>query len=88
MPCSGWYEWRDEGGARSHHPEGRPLYMAGIWFESEQPLLVTLTTKANEVCTPYHHRMPVVISKVHISDWFRTGNLPINKQISLAIARQ
>ncbi|MDO6706770.1 SOS response-associated peptidase family protein [Photobacterium sp. 1_MG-2023] len=61
-PCSGWYEWRDEGGTKkqqylfSHH-EGQPLYMAGIWFEAETPQSVTFTTAANEILTQCQYYM-------------------------------
>ncbi|UIP28872.1 SOS response-associated peptidase [Photobacterium sp. TLY01] len=77
VPCSGWYEWRDEGGTKKQkyffsHPEGQPLYMAGIWFEGEQPLLVTLTTKANEICKPVHHRIPVIINQEDIYEWIQS----------------
>ncbi|MDO6707944.1 SOS response-associated peptidase [Photobacterium sp. 1_MG-2023] len=79
VPCSGWYEWRDEGDSKKQrylfsHPYGKPLYMAGIWFEAETPQLVTLTTAANEVCLPYHHRMPVIADINGCDAWLDNGN--------------
>ena len=94
IPCSGWYEWRDEGGARKQkylfgHSNGKPLYMAGLWFESTDgglPGLVTLTTAANEVCRPYHLRMPLLVEAGDVRDWLETGfysSQPIVKVIAV-----
>ncbi|WP_299012912.1 SOS response-associated peptidase [uncultured Photobacterium sp.] len=74
VPCSGWYEWRDEGAPRKQkylftHAQGKPLYMAGIWFPYATPHLVTLTTSANNECQPYHPRMPVFIPLNSIRLW-------------------
>lgn len=85
VPCSGWYEWRDEGGTKKQkylfsHSEGQPLYMAGIWFEGQEPSLVTLTTEANNECKPYHLRMPVLIPLNDIDGWFNSGNYQIPEQ--------
>lgn len=79
VPCSGWYEWRDEGGPKKQkylfsHESGKPLYMAGLWFDTtdgERPELVTLTTAADTVCQPYHHRMPLLIDVNEIENWLR-----------------
>ena len=94
VPCSGWYEWCDEGGASKQkylfsHSDGNPLYMAGLWFEStdgELPGLVTLTTAANEVCRPYHHRMPLLIEASDVGSWLNNGlftSLPIVQVIAV-----
>ncbi|MGF1760907.1 SOS response-associated peptidase [Photobacterium sagamiensis] len=74
VPCSGWYEWRDEGGQRKQkylfsHATNKPLYMAGIWFPSETPHMVTLTTEPNAIYLPYHNRMPVLIPADTIKLW-------------------
>ncbi|GAB6262426.1 SOS response-associated peptidase [Photobacterium sp. R1] len=79
VPCSGWYEWRDESGKKKQkylfsHPDNKPLYMAGIWFESETPHLVTLTTAADKMCKPYHHRMPVIIDITECDSWLDTSD--------------
>ena len=74
IPCSGWFEWHDEGAPRKQkylfsHRDERPFYMAGIWFPGEPPQLVTLTTAANEICRPYHNRMPVLIPTKSAWKW-------------------
>ncbi|MGR5140414.1 SOS response-associated peptidase [Photobacterium sp. DNB23_23_1] len=89
VPCAGWYEWRDEGGSRKQkyyfcHQEGRPIYMGGIWFPSEVPQLVTITTQPYEVCEPYHHRMPYLVSHDDAMDWL-TGERISEKQAPLRI---
>ena len=38
VPCTGWYEWRAEGGPGKQqyafsHADGIPFLMAGIWFD-------------------------------------------------------
>lgn len=74
VPCSGFYEWRDEGGPRKQKylfsaENGRPLYMAGIWYPGEAPELVTLTMDAPDEFREYHHRFPVFIPLEGVRDW-------------------
>ena len=83
VPCSGWYEWRSEGGSRKQKylfqaSNQKPILMAGIWFEQEDtPQLVTLTTRPNSKCAEYHRRMPVIINPEEVDYWFNStvGNL-------------
>ena len=39
IPCSGWYEWRTEGGQKKKylfsHINEEPLLMAGIWYSNQ-----------------------------------------------------
>ncbi|MEJ2763433.1 SOS response-associated peptidase [Photobacterium sp. MCCC 1A19761] len=79
IPCSGWYEWHEEGGPRKQkylfgHAENRPFYMAGIWFPGDTPELVTLTTSPDETCRPYHDRMPALIHPKDAWQWLE-GNI-------------
>ena len=80
VPCMGWYEWRDEGGPRKQkylfsHVSSSPFLMAAIGFSSESGLqLVTLTTKATELCEPIHHRMPLLVHPELAMDWLETEN--------------
>lgn len=72
VPCSGWYEWRiEEGKKQKYHFTSRdksPLYMAAIALEGNQKL-VTLTTKPNQQCAEYHHRMPLLIQSNQVEQW-------------------
>ena len=73
VPCTGWYEWTGTKGNKAKNyfsqASGEPLYMAGVWFEGEQKQLVTLTTKPNEKCAEYHHRMPVIVLPENVDYW-------------------
>ena len=81
IPCTGWYEWRDEGGAKKQkylfdHPEGESFLMAGLWFEHEDyNQLVTLTTQANEACAGIHARMPLIIEPSEITSWLNNSEI-------------
>ncbi len=73
IPCSGWFEWRDEGQAKKQkyrfsHAANKPLFMAGVIYPDLQQL-VTLTIKPNDKCAQYHHRMPLFIPSTAISSW-------------------
>ena len=76
VPCTGWYEWKDEGRAGKSkylftRADGDPWLMGGIWYPSGTgPQLVTLTTHPNSKCSTYHNRMPVLIAPEQIDDWF------------------
>jgi putative SOS response-associated peptidase YedK len=78
VPCSGWFEWRDEGGARKQkylfsHEDDEPVYMAGMLYPSDNATqLVTLTTAPTEACRPFHHRMPLLIEARDIHYWFQS----------------
>lgn len=75
VPCTGWYEWKDEGQSKKTkyfftQSEGKPIYMAGILFITQSnPQLVTLTTSPNNTCAQYHHRMPVLLENQHVHDY-------------------
>lgn len=72
VPCSGWYEWREEQGKKVKYlfsqGEKDVLYLAGIALEGGSKL-VTLTTKPNHQCSEYHHRMPLLIPSDAIVTW-------------------
>jgi putative SOS response-associated peptidase YedK len=78
VPCSGWFEWRDEGGAKKQkylfsYEDNEPVYMAGILYPSDDVMqLVTLTTAPTDECRPYHHRMPLLIGASDIRYWFQS----------------
>jgi len=72
VPCTGWYEWREEQGKKVKYlftlGENEVLYMAGIALEDGLNL-VTLTTQANQQCSEYHQRMPLLIEPDCIMAW-------------------
>ncbi len=76
VPCSGWYEWREEEGKKVKYlfslAESDVLYMAGIALEGGKDL-VTLTTSPNDQCSEFHHRMPLLIPNDEVLNWI-SGN--------------
>lgn len=96
VPCSGWYEWQQAGGAKQKYlfqgRDGRPLLMAGILYPQidGSHALVTLTTKPIASCAPYHHRMPLLIEPQALDFWFHSQPHELDAlltapEISLAI---
>lgn len=88
VPCTGWYEWRDEGGGKQkylfRHSAGEPLYMAGLWFPPQVgetlPSLVILTIHPNALCGQYHDRMPLLIHPNDLDYWLHS---PVEQQAPL-----
>ncbi|WP_085302678.1 SOS response-associated peptidase [Colwellia polaris] len=84
IPISGWYEWRKEGSKKQKyyfsHSQNLPLYMAGVSYHkfNTPPQVVTLTTKPNQLCEQYHHRMPVFILPDSINAWLAPQNSQAN----------
>lgn len=79
VPVDGFYEWLRQDGRRQpvriHHPEERPLALAGIWTGHRDPedgewrrTFAIITTAANDFMAPIHHRMPVILRS---PDWER-----------------
>lgn len=72
VPCSGWYEWREEEDKKVRYLFSRGasnvLYMAGIALEGGKEL-VTLTTEPNKQCSEIHHRMPLLIPDEEVMNW-------------------
>ena len=79
VPCTGWYEWREEGGPKKQrylftHEDHEPFLMGGIWYPHDHyNQLITLTTHPNAKCAQIHDRMPVLIDYDHLDFWL-TGD--------------
>ena len=81
IPADGFYEWqtREDGAKRPYwfHLASEELFaFAGLWTESRleddgEPLLscTILTTGANDVVSPVHHRMPLMLNEASESAW-------------------
>jgi len=71
VPADGFYEWQRAGGRKQpfffHMKDDRPFVFAGLWdrWMNEDGEVIEsctiLTTEANEVLTPVHDRMPVIL---------------------------
>lgn len=72
IPASGFYEWNQLKEKNSFTRTGAAaLYMAGFcdWFENERRFVI-LTTAANDSMVKVHDRMPLILEKGQIEDWF------------------
>ncbi len=75
----GFYEWKREGKSRLPHlmrrKSKRPIAFAGIWErfvtarDEELFTFAALTTEANAMMSPIHHRMPVIIEPDDYARW-------------------
>ena len=79
VPANGFYEWK-AGSGRTRipqwvsHEHGEPIAFAGIWYsaqpdEQERGICVIITTAANDLVAPIHHRMPVILPPDHFDLW-------------------
>ena len=72
IPASGFYEWNriKEKNVFSRY-DAPVLYMAGFcdWFENERRFVI-MTTAANESMIKVHDRMPLIVEKGQMKDWF------------------
>src|SRR6185503_5363029 len=71
IPADGFYEWNEDATPRRPYvvrpKHGGPVAFAGLWESwmgpngEELETAVVITTEANKMLHPIHHRMPVVI---------------------------
>ena len=79
VPADGFYEWIGAGAAKHpiwfHRPDGRLLLFAGLYEswpvtpDSWQRTFTIITTSANDVVTPVHDRMPVILPEAAVDRW-------------------
>ncbi len=85
VPASGFYEWDRTKSPRQpyyfHPGKSEIMAMAGIWEHWLHPsgseiLSVSLiTTAANKLMEPIHHRMPLILPKEAWNPWLDTNNV-------------
>jgi len=84
IPADGFYEWTADGGRRQAfhiaRKDGRPLAFAGIWEpaapapEGGAPAAcLILTTAPNDLLSPIHDRMPVIVDPADFDRWLAPG---------------
>lgn len=81
--ADGFYEWQKMGDAkrpmRVALRSGEPFAFAGLWSMSSDPegnrisTCAIITTAANDLLRPIHHRMPVILSKEVEDLWLDTA---------------
>ncbi len=82
VPVDGFYEWQGTGKQKTPHfihLENNILFaFAGLWAEWKQREEVVrsfciITTQANGLLKPIHHRMPVILSPDEYESWLDPG---------------
>jgi putative SOS response-associated peptidase YedK len=85
VPASGFYEWKKEGTRKIPfyiRLKETPLFaFAGlydVWYDpsaTPHPTYTLVTTRANELVSPLHDRMPVILKREDEERWL-TGSAP------------
>ncbi len=82
IPVSGFYEWKREGDKKIPHffyrSEKMDFCLAGLWDTCEQQgsvlnTFTIITTDANSLMAPIHHRMPVIVEDYE--RWLNSGSV-------------
>jgi putative SOS response-associated peptidase YedK len=85
VPASGFYEWQKQNGKQPYyfHLKNQTLFsFAGLydeWNDAEGKPLKTytiITTRANDIMAPVHHRMPVILRQDHEAVWLSSDTKP------------
>lgn len=86
IPASGFYEWQALTGGKQpwfiHGADSELLAFAGLWErwqpEGRPPLdtFTIVTTSANDMMTPLHERMPVILKPADQGPWLARGTAP------------
>ena len=74
VPVDGFYEWQKRPGGKQPYAivgaDGKPLALAGLWERWTEPgsgqavqTFTILTGPPNELVTPIHNRMPVILPR-------------------------
>lgn len=84
VPATGFYEWRrtDEGKTPYYiyRPDGQDLTFAGLYEHWKSPegkpidTFTIITTDANRVMKPIHHRMPTLLFGEEMDQWLDPTN--------------
>lgn len=88
IPASGFYEWKAVPGQKLKQPfyishaDGSPMSFAGLWESARNAAgerietCTIITTDANAVLAPIHHRMPVIVERKDWDVWLDTEVTP------------
>ena len=76
----GYYEWQKQGSRKQpyffHQADDQPFAFAGLWecwtdpeSGTSRETATILTTEANSLVLPFHHRMPVILETADYERW-------------------
>lgn len=95
IPVNGFYEWQPRPGGNQpflfHRKDNGLMALAGLWERWEYPggksleSCSILTTKANAMMRPIHHRMPVVLPENDWKIWLEMPPEKANQLLELLI---
>ena len=77
IPADGFYEWNSQKEKSTFsRSDSSVLYMAGFcdWFKNERRFVI-LTTAANDSMKKTHDRMPLILEREQIADWFDNSKM-------------
>jgi putative SOS response-associated peptidase YedK len=98
VAADGFYEWKKEGKAKQpfliRRRDGKPFAFAGLWStwkdaeHGGQPVetFTILTTSPNELMSPIHDRMPVILDRENFALWLDPGMEDAEKLQPLLVA--
>ena len=91
VPVNGFYEWRNDGGAKKpmwiHRSDEAPFALAGIYRNDQQQAVCVITCAPNSLMEPIHNRMPVMLNADEYDAWLEAENPPEILQ-SLLVSRE
>ena len=87
VPADGFYEWRKrpDGATQPYHlhlNDDAPFAIAGLWDSWRAPdgdaleTCALITTEANRILEPIHHRMPVILPRDAYQSWLDEHSSP------------
>jgi putative SOS response-associated peptidase YedK len=98
VPIDGFYEWQDQGKGQRKQPfyitsrDFTPLALAGLWATWRDPdsgeelfTCTILTTSANDLMEPVHHRMPVILAHDDWDTWLDPENTDTEELAKLLV---
>jgi putative SOS response-associated peptidase YedK len=98
IPIDGFYEWQDQGKGQRKQPfyitsrDFTPLALAGLWATWRDPdsgeelfTCTILTTSANDLMEPVHHRMPVILAPEDWDSWLDPENTDTEELAKLLV---
>jgi putative SOS response-associated peptidase YedK len=95
IPASGFYEWKAVPGQKSKQPfyvsmqDDSPMSFGGLWERARSAdgtpvdTCTIITTEANAVLAPIHHRMPLLIERADWEEWLATEPVPEQRLMDL-----